>query len=260
MKERALFLTILLFFQLTLSLTVGLLPSEPLRHAAMLGVMLLPLLLWKRAPKGTKRLRFIPPKNALPLLLLLPAFILLVASVSIGWGKLAALIGIPLHGAEPVKPLSLAILLDAAVPAIGEEIFARGAVYSVLRPHGRRTAAFGSALIFALMHASLAQLPYALLAGLLLAMLYEASGGLLMPIVVHFCSNLFSLLLLFGAPPLPLLIALAVLAVIGATVLILWARPASLPTEGEIEGDNIGALILSPLLLWIGAILFFMLF
>ena len=259
MKERALFLTILLFFQLTLSLTVGLLPSEPLRHAAMLAVMLLPLLLWKKAPKGTRALRALPKKAALPLLLLLPAFILLVAAVSIGWGKLATLVGLTLRGAEPVKPLSLAILLDAAVPAIGEEIFARGAVYSILRPHGRRTAVFGSALVFALMHASLAQLPYTLLAGLLLAMLYEVSGGLLMPILFHLCSNLFSLLLMFGAPPAPLFIALAAFAVIGAAVFLLWVHPAPLPKEGEVEAGTIRDLLLSPLLLWIGVILFFIL-
>ena len=260
MKERALFLTILLFAQLTLSLAVGFLPSDPLRHAAMLGVMLLPLFLWKRAPRGTKRLRFIPKKAALPLLFLLPAFILLVAAVSVGWGKLAALVGITLRGADPVKPLWLAILLDAAVPAIGEEIFARGAVFSVLRPHGRRTAVFGSAIVFALMHASMAQIPYALLAGVLLGMLYEISGGLLMPILFHFCSNLFSLLLMFGAPPAPLFIALAAAAVIGIAVLLWRARRLPIPEEGATEAGGIGSLILSPLLLWIGAILFFMLF
>lgn len=259
MKERSLFITILLFAQLMLSLAVGLLPGEPLRHAAMLGVMGLPLLLLCRAPKGTQRLCLLPRKGTLPLLFLLPAFILTVAAVSISWGALAEVLGITLRSAEPVQPLALAILLDAAVPAIGEELFARGAVFSVLRPHGRRTAVIGSAILFALMHASLSQLPYAFLAGLFLGMLYEASGGLLLPMLFHFCSNLFSLFLLFDAPPLPLFLSLSAAAVIGIVFLLLWVRPTPLCRDTAHEEGGLRVLFLSPLLLWIGAILLFML-
>ena len=258
MRERSLFITILLFAQLTLSLAVGFLPSEPLRHAAMLGVMGLPLLLLSHAPKGTPQMRLLPSRRALPLLLLLPAFILTVAAISIGWGALADALGITLRGAEPIKPLPLAILLDAAVPAIGEELFARGAIFSVLRPHGRRTAVIGSAILFALMHASPLQLPYAFFAGLLLGMLYEISGGLILPMLFHFCSNLFSLLLLFGAPPLPLFITLSAAAVIGVLVLLLWLRP-TFPKDTEKEVGGVRELLLSPLLLWIAVIVLFML-
>lgn len=258
MEERSLFLSILLFAQLGLSISVGLLSNEALRHAAMLLVMLLPLLLLRRAPRGTPRLAFLPKRSALPLLLLLPAFILTVAVISIGWGKLLGLLGITQDSASPVKPLALAILLDAAVPAIGEEMFARGAVFSVLRPHGRRTALIGSALIFSLMHVSLFQLPYAFLAGLLLGLLYELSGGLLLPMLFHFCSNLFSLLLLFGAPPTPMFITLAVFAACGITALFVWRRPAPLGKDTAHEAGGIRELLLSPLLLWIAAILLLM--
>ena len=106
----------------------------------------------------------------------------------------------------------------------------------------------------------MAQIPYALLAGVLLGMLYEISGGLLMPILFHFCSNLFSLLLMFGAPPAPLFIALAAAAVIGIAVLLPLARRLPISEEGAAEKGDIRALLLSPLLLWIGSILFFMLF
>ena len=254
MKQRAYFLTTLLFFQLALSVFVGLLPNEPLRRLAMLGVMLLPLSLLSRAPKPIPHPPLRPAKGAVPLLLLLPAFVLAVAALSIGWGKLAALVGITLRGAEPVRPLALAILLDAAVPAVGEELFARGAVLGILRPHGRRTAVFGSALIFALMHASLAQIPYAFLAGLLLGMLREVSGGLLLPILFHFTTNLFSLLLLFGAPPLPLFIGLAACAALGL-LLLLRIRPRLIPEVAATASGGIRELLLSPLLLWIAVIL-----
>lgn len=258
MKERSLYITLLLFAQLILSIAVAILPGEVYRRAAMLLVMLLPLLLFRTPPEGTKRLRILPEAGTLPLLLLLPAFILAICLTSLGWGALADLLGITLRGAEPIRPLALAILLDAAVPAIGEECFARGAILSVLRPHGRRTAVIGSAIVFALMHASLAQIPYAFLAGLLLGMLYELSGGLLLPILFHFGSNLFSLLLLFGAPPLPFLIGLGAAALLGI-LLLLRLRPRPIPEAPATEVGGIRALLLSPLLLWIGAIIFIML-
>ena len=259
MKERSSFLSILLFAQLMLSIMVGLLPGEALRHAAMLGVMLLPCLFFLNAPKGTPPLRFLPHRGALPLLLLLPAFILTVAALSIGWGALAALFGFALKGADPVEPLLLAIVLDAAVPAIGEEILMRGVVFSVLRPHGRRTAVLGSALLFALMHASLAQIPYAAPAGILLGLLYELSGSLLFPMLFHFCSNLFSLLLMFGAPPLPLFCGLAAVALVCLVILFLAARPKLRSASDEGEAGGIRELFLSPLLLWGGMILLLML-
>ena len=259
MKERSLFLSILLFAQLMLSITVGLLPGEALRHAAMLGTMLLPCLFFPNAPKDTPPLRFVPRRGALPLLLLLPAFVLAVAALSIGWGELAALFGFALKGGDPVEPLLLAIALDAAVPAIGEEILMRGVVFSVLRPHGRRTAVLGSAILFALMHASLAQIPYAALAGILLGMLYELSGSLLFPMLFHFCSNLFSLLLMFGVPPLPLFGGLAAAALVCLAILFLAARPKLPATSDAAEAGGLYALFVSPLLLWIGAILFFIL-
>ena len=259
MKERSLFLSVLLFAQLTLSITVGFLPGEEVRHAAMLGTMLLPCLLLYRAPKGTHPLRFIPYRGALPLLLLLPAFILAVAAISIGWGELAALFGFTPKGGDPVEPLALAIVLDAAVPAIGEEILMRGVVFSVLRPHGRSTAVIGSALLFALMHASLAQLPYAAIAGILLGMLYELSGSLLFPILFHFCSNLLSLLLMFGAPLLPLFCGLAAAAFVGLAILLLAVRPKLRSNRAEGEAGGLCELFLSPLLFWVCAILFFML-
>ena len=258
MKARAHFLTVLLFAQLLLSIAAGLLPYEWHRHAAMLGVMLLPLLLLRRAPRGAPRLRLRPRRSATPLLLLLPAFILFVAATSIGWGWILSLFGRVPSVAEPISPFVLAILLDAAIPAIGEELFARGAVFSVLRPHGRRCAVIGSALIFALMHVNLLQLPYAFIAGLLLGMLYEASGGLLLPILFHFCSNLFSLLLMFGAPAAPLFSGLAIAAVIGA-ILLAWLRPAPLDADTAGEPGGLRELLLSPLLLWIGIILLLML-
>ena len=258
MKERSLYITVLLFAQLILSVSVAAIPGEELRRASMLVVMLLPILLFRTPPEGTKRLRILPEKGALPLLLLLPAFTLVICLTSLGWGALANLLGITVKGAEPIKPLTMAILLDAAVPAIGEECFVRGAIFSVLRPHGRRTAVIGSAIVFSLMHASLAQIPYAFLAGILLGMLYEVSGGLLLPILFHFFSNLLSLFLLFGARPLPLLLGVGAATVLGI-LLLFRLRPRPIPEAPATDVGDLRAFLLSPILLWIGAIVFIML-
>ena len=263
MKPRMTFLTLLLFFELTLSVTAGFLGGELYARFGMLLALLLPLLLLLRAPAGTPPIRFaVKDRRAWLSLLLLPLFVLLTAGVSFSFSALCRLLGIPLREVTPMASPLLAVLFDALLPALPEELFCRGALFSTLRPMGRRTAVFGSALLFALMHANLAQLPYAFIAGIALGALYEFSGSLLFPILFHLANNLLSLSLYFG---LPLPVFFAVLGGAAALTLPLFLLLAkktklTLPKRDARRMEGVREFFLSPLLLYIAVILTFTFF
>ncbi|MBQ2719254.1 MAG: CPBP family intramembrane metalloprotease [Clostridia bacterium] len=260
MKPRPLFLSLLLFAQLAVSLTVGGLGGELWRRLGMALSLLLPLVFFLRAPEGTRRPSLLPKsKKGYRALYLLPLFVLITAGVSIAWGALCAWLGIPIRGAEPYGVFGLSLLLDALLPAVCEEIFCRGALFAVLRPMGRRTAVYGSALLFAMMHASVAQIPYAFAAGLLLALLMEGTGALLLPILFHLANNLTSLLLLFGASVPWVYGILGVLAALGLFLLLRTAKREAwaLPAAEESERGALRELVLSPLSAYLAVMLIF---
>ncbi len=259
MRPRPIFLALLLFSQLTLVLTLGAIDHPALDLLAAPLSFLLPLLLLFRAPVGTPPLRFPVRRASLPALALLPTFILVTAGLSIGWGSLCDLVGIPTSPVAPREPLLMALVFDALLPALLEELFCRGALFSVLRPLGRRAAVLGSALLFAIMHASLAQIPYALVAGILLALLYELTGSLVFPILFHFANNATSLLLWFGASPLLVFPTLGAAALLGLVLLfaVLRRSPPPLPPREDTPGDFLGELFSLPVLSYLAVMLTF---
>ena len=104
----------------------------------------------------------------------------------------------------------LQVFALAVVPAVGEELFFRGALLRQLQAeYGRCWALWLTSLLFALMHGSLAGLPGHLVIGLLLTLLGLHSGGLLAPIAAHMVYNLLPFRLERGA--LGTMILLAVL-------------------------------------------------
>lgn len=253
MHARGSFLSALLLCELALVLVASLLPFEIARRLVVAAALLLPTLLLPRAPAGTPRPRLLPHRpQAFLLLLLIPAFTLAILGTSLAWGALAERLGLTLVGAQPMPSLPLALLFDALLPAVCEEIFCRGAVYAVLRPLGRRVAIPVSALVFAFMHANAAQIPYALVAGLLLGAIYEVSRGLILPILFHFASNATSLFMMHGLPVGATALLLAALAAVcGLLLLLLRKRLPRLHGEPPVPaGDAARALASPALLLW----------
>ncbi len=265
MKPRMTFVTLLLFFELALSVTVELLAGggELYARLGMLLALLLPLLFLFRAPLGTPPFGFrVKDRRAWLFLLLVPAFVLLTAATSVAFTALCRVLGISLSAVTPLSSPLLAILFDALMPALLEELFCRGAVFSALRPMGRRTAIFGSALLFSLMHANLSQLPYAFVAGVLLAALYELTGSLLFPMLFHFANNLLSLSLYFGLPSPVFFATVGGAAAVTLPLFFLLARQGGYVSPKR-EVAPVGALrefFLSPLLLYIAVILTFTFF
>jgi membrane protease YdiL (CAAX protease family) len=84
----------------------------------------------------------------------------------------------------------LVVVAIVVFAPIAEELFFRGIVFNAwLRESGRRWAYIGSAALFAVIHLSLASLLPIFLLGLALAWVYQRTGNLLAPIVMHATVN-----------------------------------------------------------------------
>ncbi|MBL9087182.1 MAG: CPBP family intramembrane metalloprotease, partial [Planctomycetia bacterium] len=89
-------------------------------------------------------------------------------------------------------------VLGIVVAPVTEELLFRGAMFGSMRARlGSRAAALISSLIFAAVHQSLTALVPLLVLALVLCWVYERSGSLVAPIVVHMLNNASSLLPLF---------------------------------------------------------------
>ena len=124
------------------------------------------------------------------------------ALISLCFLIVLALGSIRVEGTGEIGALALPLALDVIVftaVAIGEETFSRGYVYGVVKRQGGVAAAVAvSSLLFALLHANNAAVfssPYPMLnltlAGVMLALFREWSGGLWLPIGVHLTWNYF---------------------------------------------------------------------
>lgn len=130
----------------------------------------------------------------------------IVGSVAlcITWNQLIAFSGISTlfpAGQEVVEslyapPIAVVVLgTGILVPAV-EEVLFRGLVYGRMRDMaGSGISAAVSALVFGAFHGNILQGIYAAGCGLVFALLYEASGSVLAPIVSHCAMNLMSVAL-----------------------------------------------------------------
>jgi membrane protease YdiL (CAAX protease family) len=146
-------------------------------------------------------------QSVLTLLLALP----LLTLASAAWTALLELLGIEAKpqdligviGAVESPAVLIAILLVACVLApINEELLFRGVVFRAVRQRlGRGIALTASGLIFGAMHFNLAGfVPLALL-GVILALAYEHSGDIRVPIVAHALFNLNTMIVVLSGLP-----------------------------------------------------------
>ena len=90
--------------------------------------------------------------------------------------------------------LVLMLFTTAIVPAFTEELFFRGMVLENLRPYGRTTAIFGSALMFGLMHQNIQQIFYTVVAGIVIGWVYIRTESIWTCVLLHFVNNFSSVL------------------------------------------------------------------
>lgn len=93
-------------------------------------------------------------------------------------------------------PFIVRLLIIAVLPACVEEFVFRGLIYHSYRKNGILGAAVLSGLVFGLMHLNINQLSYALLMGIVFALLVEATGSMYSSMLAHFAANSYSIIMM----------------------------------------------------------------
>ena len=93
-------------------------------------------------------------------------------------------------------PVVIQLLIIAVLPECVEEFVFRGLIYHSYRKNGILGAAVLSGLVFGLMHLNINQLSYALLMGIVFALLVEATGSMYSSMLAHFAANSYSIIMM----------------------------------------------------------------
>lgn len=93
-------------------------------------------------------------------------------------------------------PFVVQLLIIAVLPACVEEFVFRGLIYHSYRKNGILGAAVLSGLVFGLMHLNINQLSYALLMGIVFALLVEVTGSMYSSMLAHFATNSYSIIMM----------------------------------------------------------------
>ncbi len=93
-------------------------------------------------------------------------------------------------------PFVVQLLIIAVLPACVEEFVFRGLIYHSYRKNGILGAAVLSGLVFGLMHLNINQLSYALLMGIVFALLGEVTGSMYSSMLAHFAANSYSIIMM----------------------------------------------------------------
>ncbi len=149
--------------------------------------------------------------------------------VMIGLSALASLL-LSLAGISGTEPLTgnafELITLHAFAPAVLEEALFRYVPLTLIAPHSRKSAVFVSAILFAVAHCNIAQIPYAFVAGIIFAVIDLACGSVLPSVALHLINNLASVFWLWDVSArgfrLPFVISVVALSVISAAVVVIF--------------------------------------
>jgi len=91
-------------------------------------------------------------------------------------------------------PLAEMIIVNALAPALLEELLFRYIPMKLIMPYSKRWCLLLSSLYFALIHCSLFQIPYALIAGVIFIVIDMMSGSIWPSVILHFINNLLSVI------------------------------------------------------------------
>ena len=144
----------------------------------------------------------------------------------------------------------LDVIGTAIVPAVSEELLFRGLILVALLPYGKKTAIFGSAVMFAIMHQNFGQIIYTFGMGIVLAVIVVEMRSIWGAVILHFVNNLFSVLntsvyYLYTATKADFISNIMVFAVLaaGASCLGVLIYKFSQSDKKLIEEDEISEII-----------------
>ncbi len=152
------------------------------------------------------------------------------------------------------------ILSVAIVPALCEEFAIRGIALQSLRRFGDGFAIVLSAFIFAIMHGSFTQVPFAFILGCVMGWMVIKTGSLWTSIAVHFMNNTYaviiSLLVSNLSRPVYFLVAagINVVGVLLGTFAFIWMankKKINFRLEGKFVGwQPVLFTVVSPIFIW----------
>lgn len=179
--------------------------------AAFHGGMLLGILVFKyffdrlpyRNPKSVSLLRKFT-FGAITVLIVLPS----LTAVGLAWQQFLEWIGVTLEQQDLVEIfadeksptlLILMTLLAITVAPVTEELIFRGGIFRYMRTRTPRwVALIVPALLFGALHANLASFVPLVVLGIILALAYERTGSIVVPIVAHGLFNLHTIILILS--------------------------------------------------------------
>ena len=163
-----------------------------------------------------------------------------------------------------VSGLIMAVVSTAIIPAFVEEFAIRGVVMQSLRRYGDKYAIIMSALVFALMHGNMIQIPFAFIAGIGIGYAVVKTGTMWTGIIIHFINNLTAVFSLaayenLSEANMALFSSVLYIAVfaLGIVCLIIYSRrnPGFISSfsKGEVyylrTSEKVGRFLLNPLML-----------
>ena len=124
-------------------------------------------------------------------------FLPIVAIIQLGLGYIFEKLGLGYDIIEKVNMYDSSSILSkvlffiqiAVLPAIFEELYVRGAVFSFSKKYGKTFAIFASAILFSVIHLNITQSVFAFLMGILLSLLVVKSKSLIPSMLLHFINN-----------------------------------------------------------------------
>ena len=120
------------------------------------------------------------------------------------------------------------VLGCAVMPALVEEFAFRGVILTSLRKYGNKFAIVSSAILFAIMHGNMIQIPFAFIAGLALGYFMISTGSIWTSVTIHFLNNLISVIFSVyyelnpNATNIPYFICTSVIVIVGIAAAVLW--------------------------------------
>lgn len=149
----------------------------------------------------------------------------------------------------PQEPFFILLLTSAILPAILEETLFRGVFTHMFSRISPAFGVFVSALLFALAHMNLYQFVYTFGCGILLAIAYQMTKSLLVPILLHFANNAIAIILNEINHPYVSAIYFCVILFLGAAcfLLLLYKYKERFPKCDKKIGKEMFSVLKSPL-------------
>lgn len=144
------------------------------------------------------------------------------------------------HNPETVGEAVLFFVVAVILPAFSEEVLFRAMTAGGIREFHPGAAVVLSALGFGMMHGNIQQIPFALILGLVLGMVYVKTGNFLYPVLLHFINNTWACAITFlgifvseEVAGVVQGICLLLFFVIGLTSLVFLIRRRAFSFQGE---------------------------